>query len=545
MPLGTRQSTSKINLRLLPEVVLTLLVFGGLTFTLASFDAFEKLYDVSRAYEDYELDEVIAALMALPAILLVFSIRRLRDLKREIGRRKSAESDLHHQSRTDALTGLPNRHFMFKTLQARLDENETLDRAQSFALLHIGLDRFKHINDRLGPIVGDHFLRYVSHFLDEQIDDNWTLARVGGDEFLLLADLRSEEASAALAEDLVTSLNRTLYYDSQECSIAASIGVAFYKGQSAGSRPNAESLLINADIALHRAKSNGRNCFEIFRPEFKTDFEKRTALSNELLQAFARKEFFAVYQPLVEATSHRIVGAEALVRWQHPTRGTLNPSDFMEEAQTLGVVAQIDQLMFEDAVKRRKAWEKSLDNPPRVAVNVSADRLKSEDFLESVKNAGIEPNTVSFEISEAVTFEALDDVSRYNLDALSELGIEIEIDDFGSGRASILSLLEMRPSRLKIDRNLTAPITTSEESRKLIASILDIARSLDIEVVGEGVETGDHAELLSLQGCAVLQGYHFSRPLPAAEFEELLASNHGLVRDRQTPPGTRKLQVVR
>ncbi|WP_298820287.1 bifunctional diguanylate cyclase/phosphodiesterase [uncultured Roseibium sp.] len=502
---------------------MTLAGLAALTLILAELDAFERIYGFSRAHEDYELDEIITALFASPVILLVFTFRRLNDLKKEIKRRVTAEADLRHLAQTDLLTGLPNRHFFFDALQKRL--NPQTRSSLPFALIQVDLDRFKHVNDRLGPAFGDHILKQVAHLLAENTSKDWMLARIGGDEFVIAADVQQEADAKAIATELATTLKRSFIYQNTECTIGVSIGVAVHDINSRGDDTDPETLLMNADIALHRAKVGGRNRIEVFEPSFRSDFEKNTVLSNDLLRAIANKEFFPVYQPLVDSSTKKIVGAEALVRWRHPTRGVLPPAVFMDLAQTLGVLADIDQAMFEEAVKKRKTWERMLQNPPRISVNISAERLKSPSFLSTVQAAGVQPNTIIFEISEAVTFEELDDVSKYNLDALEGLGVEVEIDDFGSGRASILSLLEMKPRRLKIDRNLTAPVVESEQARSLVASILDIARTLSIEVVAEGVETSQHADILTEQGCTLLQGYYFSRPIEEAAFEALLQSD--------------------
>ncbi|QFT31769.1 Cyclic di-GMP phosphodiesterase Gmr [Labrenzia sp. THAF82] len=523
MPFKSRAFASKKRIRLLPEVAITLVGLAAMTLVLAELDAFERIYDFSRAHENYELDEILTALFASPVILLVFAFRRVRDLKKEIRRRVTAEAELRHLAQTDLLTGLPNRHFFFDTLRKHLNSQSRSN--LPIALIQVDLDRFKQVNDRLGPAFGDYILKQIAQLLAENASKDWLVARIGGDEFVVAADVAQEADAQAIAKRLATIFNRSFIHQNTECTIGVSIGVAVHDSASLTNNTDPETLLMNADIALHRAKVGGRNRIEVFEPTFRSDFERNTVLSNDLLRAIARKEFFPVYQPLVDSSTQKIVGAEALVRWKHPTRGVLPPAMFMELAQTLGVLADIDQAMFEEAVKKRKIWERMLQNPPRISVNISAERLKSPSFLSTVQAAGVQPNTIIFEISEAVTFEELDDVSKYNLDALEGLGVEVEIDDFGSGRASILSLLEMKPRRLKIDRNLTAPVVESEQARSLVASILDIAHTLSIEVVAEGVETSQHAEILREQGCSLLQGYYFSRPIEETAFEELLQSD--------------------
>ncbi|MEP3427174.1 MAG: EAL domain-containing protein [Roseibium sp.] len=504
--------------RLLPEIAVAATVLVGLAIVFGELEAFEWLYDFTRDHEDYELDEFIGAIFALPAVLLFIIFRRVRDLQKEIKRRTTAEEEMRHLAQTDPLTSLPNRRHFFKEMNVRLERtSETGDR---FALLHLDLDRFKQVNDTLGHAAGDHILQVVSHLLIKNLRRSDLVARIGGDEFLIASVFQKEEEIKGLAERLISVINRPVDYKNVECSVGASIGIAILDTIKIDGPVTPETLLMNADIALYKAKGSGRNCFEVFEPALRTDFEQRTKLSDDILQGLAKREFYAEFQPLIDASSFKVVGVEALARWNHPTRGVLAPIEFIEMAQSMGVIADLDQIIFEEALKMRNKWEETLPEPPRISVNVSSDRLKSDDFIKKITEANVKPGTIIFEISEAVIFEELDDMSRHNLEALEGLGIEIEIDDFGSGRASILSLLEMHPRRLKIDRNLTAPIVSSIPSRRLIRSVIEMADSLGIEVVAEGVETIEHAEILAKQGCTLLQGYYFSRPMTAAAFED-------------------------
>lgn len=434
---------------LLWEAGLSLAALAGLAAVFASFDVFEELYKISRAHKDYELDDILAALLALPAILLIFLIRRLKDLKKEMGLRVQAQDKAHALAARDPLTGLANRVQFFSEIKSRLETGQV--RRTRFALFHIDLDRFKQINDRYGPIVGDGVLKQVAELLESRLDKGATLARISSDEFLLLKPYKHRSEISNFGIYLVNLLDRPFSY-----------------------------------------------------------------------QGIERKEFTAFLQPIVDAKTFQVVGAEALVRWQHPKKGTLAPAAFMDAAESLGVISDIDQFMFEEAIRIRNKFKENCPVAPRISINISADRLKSPLFLHTVRNINVEPDALVFEISEAVTFESLDDMSRFNLEALADQGFEVEIDDFGSGRASILSLLEMRPKRLKIDRNLTAPIVDTEGSRKLVKSVVDMATGLGIEVVAEGVETLEHATILANQGCHLLQGYYFARPMSEAEFIDYL-----------------------
>lgn len=505
---------------LLWEAGLSLAALAGLAAVFASFDVFEELYKISRAHKDYELDDILAALLALPAILLIFLIRRLKDLKKEMGLRVQAQDKAHALAARDPLTGLANRVQFFSEIKSRLETGQV--RRTRFALFHIDLDRFKQINDRYGPIVGDGVLKQVAELLESRLNKGATLARISSDEFLLLKPYKHRSEISNFGIYLVNLLDRPFSYQGIEHAVTASIGIALNDDLAPEAYLDYERLMTSADIAMFAAKSNGGNRFEIYHASMRQEFEERTILAEDLLKAVERKEFTAFLQPIVDAKTFQVVGAEALVRWQHPKKGTLAPAAFMDAAESLGVISDIDQFMFEEAIRIRNKFKENCPVAPRISINISADRLKSPLFLHTVRNINVEPDALVFEISEAVTFESLDDMSRFNLEALADQGFEVEIDDFGSGRASILSLLEMRPKRLKIDRNLTAPIVDTEGSRKLVKSVVDMATGLGIEVVAEGVETLEHATILANQGCHLLQGYYFARPMSEAEFIDYL-----------------------
>ncbi|QDG77123.1 EAL domain-containing protein [Labrenzia sp. PHM005] len=501
---------------LLWEAGFTLVVFAGLAALFASVDLFEALYNFSRTHENYEFDDIFAAIFALPAVLTVFLFRRLRDLKKEMGLREQAQGKVQELASMDPLTGLANRVQFFSDIKTRLKTGQI--KKTRYALFHIDLDRFKQINDRYGPVVGDGVLKQVSELLESRLDDDAMLARISSDEFLLLKSYKNRSEISDLGHYLVKLLNRSIAFRGVEHAVTTSIGIALNDDFAPNRYLNFERLMTSADIAMFAAKSNGRNRFEIYHPSMRQEFEARTILAEELLKAVERREFEAYFQPLMDARTFEVVGAEALVRWRHPEKGILAPVAFIEAAESLGIISDIDQFMFDEALRIRNKLKDAGSITPRISVNISADRLKSPLFLHTIRNINVEPEALVFEISEAVTFENLDDMSRFNLEALADQGFEVEIDDFGSGRASILSLLEMRPKRLKIDRNLTAPIVTSESSRKLIKSVVDMATALGIEVVAEGVETLEHAEILADQGCHLLQGYYFAKPMPEAEF---------------------------
>jgi EAL domain-containing protein (putative c-di-GMP-specific phosphodiesterase class I) len=245
-------------------------------------------------------------------------------------------------------------------------------------------------------------------------------------------------------------------------------------------------------------------------------------VADEILHGLEQQEFLPWYQPQFDAHSLAVVGVEALVRWRHPAGGILPPSAFLEVAEDLSVVATLDRMVLEQALIQFEVWQAAGIEVPRISVNVSARRLQDEGLIDSLKGLNIRPGTVSFELVESIFLDESEDVVAFNIDQIKDLGIDIEIDDFGTGYASIVSLLKLKPKRLKIDRQLILPIVEAPRQRQLVQSIIDIGRSLGVEVVGEGVETPEHALILRDLGCDILQGFAFSKPLNAGAFAEFV-----------------------
>lgn len=420
---------------------------------------------------------------------------------------EAARSRMEFDSLHDALTGLPNRRWLDDKLA-----NLGLDRRPDpIALLHIDLDRFKQINDTLGHAAGDVMLRHVAQLLRESVRSNDAVARIGGDEFVVLLSpppLRRE--LDALVDRIINRAQVPLTYEGHECRSGVSVGVAVSSGGI-----DTKQLLINADIALYRAKNEGRNRAVFFTGALQAEIISNKRCADDLLQALERGEFVTYYQPQFEAGSFDISGAEALVRWQHPTRGLLLPDQFLGVAEELNVVSEIDHFVLETALTDQKIWQEAGLMVPKVSVNVSARRLRDETLIDRLKRLSIKRGTISFELLESIFLDEREDVGVWNVDRIKDLGIDIDIDDFGTGHASIVSLLKLSPRRLKIDRQLVAPIVESERQRQLVRSIVEIGRSQGIEVCAEGVETAAHVRILQDFRCDQLQGYYFARPMPA------------------------------
>jgi diguanylate cyclase (GGDEF)-like protein len=426
----------------------------------------------------------------------------------------AAKARIEHNALHDSLTGLPNRRYLDEELE-RLAQ-----KGRRIALLQIDLDRFKHINDTLGHAAGDAMLVHAAQVLRENARPGDFVARIGGDEFAV-ASLADEAALNEIAQSIVEQMRRPVAYRGHQCRFSVSIGIATEGG---GAPIEPARLLINADIALYRAKNRGRNRLEFFTEVLQAEIIRNKKVADDILGGLERNEFIAYYQPQFDARTLEIAGVEALVRWAHPTEGLLRPIAFLAIAEELDVVATIDKLVLEQTLANFAHWNRNGTVVPRISVNVSARRLRDEELIESLKRYDIPSGTLSFELLESIFLDDTDDTVSKNVERIKELGIDIAIDDFGTGYASIVSLLNLKPRTLKIDRQLILPLVGSPRQRHLVESIVEMGKTLGIEVVAEGVETIAHARILKDIGCDKLQGDAFGQVLNAADLAAYIRS---------------------
>ncbi len=435
---------------------------------------------------------------------------------------EAAKERIEYNSLHDSLTGLPNRRYLDEVLATHFDRFDS--EGERAGLLHIDLDRFKQINDTLGHAAGDAMLKYAAKILKSNLRESDFVARVGGDEFVVLckADRTDEalwnEQLAKLADRIIDQMHQPVPYEGHECRFGVSIGIASDLGAVADPR----RLLVNADLALYRAKSRGRNRYQFFNEALQAEIVSTKRIADDILSGLERNEFVAYYQPQFDAVTHAIIGVEALARWNHPTEGLLAPAAFMKIAEELNVVGTIDRVILEQTLKNFNAWSDAGLGIPKASVNVSARRLHDEELIRSLRKLRIKPGTISFELVESIFLDENDEVVTWNVEQIKELGIDIEIDDFGTGYASIVSLLKLKPRRLKIDRQLVIPLMRAPAQRQLVGSIIDIGKSLGIEVLAEGVETMTHAKVLKELGCHALQGHAFARAMSPDDLKDFI-----------------------
>ncbi len=431
---------------------------------------------------------------------------------------EAAHGRVEHIALHDHLTNLPNRRYFEEVLDA---VTHSVKRENSVAILHIDLDRFKEINDTFGHLAGDHVLKIVAARLRTCVRKDDFIARIGGDEFVVICRKTSSTRSlSSLALRIIKEIGKPFSYEGNVCRVGVSIGIA---SGHAGA-VDARQVLSNADIALYRAKSRGRNRHEFFSQLALDEITSAKRLSDDILRALEAKEFVPFYQLQFDAASLAVVGVETLVRWSHQDGRLLPPDSFLPMAEELGVVSDIDAIVLETALADAQTWRDQGLSIPKVSVNVSYRRLNDPTLLRKLKKLAIPPGMLSFELLESIFLDECDGEILEKLAQLRRLGIELEIDDFGSGHASIISLLKVSPQALKIDRELIKRVPQSKKQQKLISSIIDIGKSLGVKVIAEGVETKEHVRLLQELGCDVLQGYALARPMPSAGIISTLAN---------------------
>ena len=451
----------------------------------------------------------------------------------DVTEQRSLEQQLRHQAFHDALTGLPNRALLFEHI------GRALGRARRgglpCAVLFLDLDRFKDVNDTVGHDAGDRLLQAVAARLGQTLHDGDTLARLGGDEFtLLLENVADPSAAACAAIRLLDSLTSPLVVDGQDYRLTASVGIAL--GRPDHQRP--EEVLRDADIAMYRAKDGGRAGYAIFDPAMQAQIVARLELERDLRHALDRQEFQLYYQPIVDLRTGDVAKVEALVRWQHPTRGLVSPGTFIPLAEETGLIRPLGRWVLGEACRQARAWQMA-GTPLPIAVNLTALEFQHPDLAEQVAaalaEAGTEAHWLSLEITESL---AMRDVAATidTLRALRALGVATAIDDFGTGYSSLAYLKRLPVSALKVDKAFIDGLGTDDEDTAIVSTIITLGHTLGLRVIAEGVETAAQAGLLRALGCDQAQGYHFARPLPAAALEELLAD--AAIREARPGQGT-------
>jgi diguanylate cyclase (GGDEF)-like protein/PAS domain S-box-containing protein len=436
---------------------------------------------------------------------------------RDISERKAAEAQIAVMATHDALTGLPNRRVFHDRLAETL---AAVAHGGCAAVLSVDVDNFKGINDTLGHAAGDALLRGVAERLLSCVRGSDTVARLGGDEFAVIgAGVRNPEDAVACGRRIVDALSAPFDIDGQRVIATVSVGITMAPLDGV----DKDALLNNADVALYRAKSEGRNTYRVFEREMDVRLRAKRALEVELRQALLERAFAVHYQPIVRLDSGDVVAFEALVRWQHPVRGLLAPADFIPVAEETGAIVELGAWVLHEACREAATWPEHV----RLSVNLSPVQFRSGTLVDAVaaalRTSGLAATRLDLEITESVLLQE-NDRTRAALHALRDLGVGISLDDFGTGYSSLGYIRSFPFDRIKIDRSFVGDLVESTESNAIVRAVIGLGRTLGIITVAEGVETAEQLRQLGAEGCTEAQGFFFSKPVPAERLRELIAA---------------------
>ena len=470
---------------------------------------------------------IALAVLTITTILLIYDAhldsktrKHNRQLEKANEQLEEVNAQLQHVATHDSLTGLPNRLLLADRL------NQAIAQAQRhqhlFAVFIVDLDRFKAINDSLGHLAGDAMLKEVARRLAAALRQADTLARMGGDEFvLILNEITRPEDIETIAAKVLAHITQPMKLSDLELHASASIGISIYPSDGG----NPETLLQHADAAMYQAKKGGRNAYRLFTPEMNAFARERLELENGLRRALLHREFILHYQPKVDVRTGSIDSAEALIRWQHPTRGLIAPMDFIPLAEETGLIIPIGEWVLNEACRQAQSWRASGLRPLRVAVNLSAQQFRQKKLVDIVsaalRTAGLEPRYLELELTESTVMHDAEQ-SIEILRELSALGVRISVDDFGTGYSSLSYLRRLPLDKLKIDRTFIRELATSRDDAAIVRAIVSLAHNLRIKVIAEGVETPDQLVYLREAGCDQYQGYHYSAPVPNDAFVAMM-----------------------
>ena len=437
---------------------------------------------------------------------------------RDITERKQAEERIRHMAHHDALTGLPNRSLLEDRIQQAMLHTQRYGGCVS--VLFMDLDNFKLINDSLGHKAGDELLKTIADRMVQCVRQTDTVMRLGGDEFVIvLVDLSENmEAITPILQKLRNAIAEPIYIGDQSLEVTSSMGLAIYPADGNDS----DTLLMNADAAMYQAKAMGRNNYQFYTAEMNAKVQEKLLLQEGLRNALIRNEFFLVYQPQVDLQSSRIIGVEALIRWQHPEKGVVPPVEFIGLAEETGLIVAIGEWVLHTACKQAKAWQDAGMSGLGISVNVSARQFRDNSLktqvMRALRESGLEARYLDLELTEGLIMQNLQQAVA-SMQELKAIGIQFSIDDFGIGYSNLSALKSYPITRLKLDRSLVRDLPDDEDDKAIAVAVILLAHELNLKVLAEGVENAEQHLFLKKHGCDEIQGYYFSKPLRADEVE--------------------------
>lgn len=438
----------------------------------------------------------------------------------DITERKESEEYLKYLANYDTLTDLPNRVLFKARLEVAIENAKRYDK--KVAILFLDLDRFKGINDTLGHNVGDYVLKQVAERLSQNVRKSDTVARLGGDEFtIILPEIKKEDVAISVVNKIFKALTYPFFYKEQELFITTSIGITFYPDDAI----SIENLLINADSAMYKAKEQG-NRFALYTPEINDKLSRDRIIEQGLHKALDRAELTIYYQPQIDLKTKKIIGLEALLRWIHPELGYVSPAEFIPVAEQTGLIVPIGEWVIKEACRKNKDWQEKGYPSITLAVNLSARQFMDSNLVPTIirilKETKLDPKYLDLEITESISIYNINKIIQI-LTELKAIGVNVSIDDFGTGHSSLSYLKSFPITHLKIDKSFVDDIVSDKSNLVIIKAIIEMAHGLDLKVIAEGVESKEQLLYLEKLNCNAAQGYIFSRPLPTLEIEKLLA----------------------
>lgn len=439
----------------------------------------------------------------------------------DISESKDADEQIHFMTNYDPLTGLPNKVLLHDRIDQAIRSAPRLKR--SVGILLLDLDRFKNINDTLGHSVGDLLLQSVAQRLTNCIRSSDTVAHLSGDGFVVvIPDLANAEYAATVAQNILRSFSAPFEIKGSELHATTSIGISIFPNDGS----SIDAIISHAEVALYRSKESGRGAYQFFTPDMNASNFERLSMENSLHRALEGREFVLFYQPQVNSETGAIIGAEALIRWQHPEMGLVPPGKFIPLAEESGLIVPIGEWAMLEACRQNRAWQDEGLPPIPVAVNLSALQFRQNNLTEQVAGAlsevGLEPRWLELEITESAVMRNAEEAIA-TLRSLKQMGVKISIDDFGTGYSSLSHLKRFPLDKLKIDQSFVRDIATDPDNAAIVAAIIGLAHSLKLDSIAEGVETREQLDLLTSLGCPEIQGYFYSRPVPADQFRQMLS----------------------
>jgi diguanylate cyclase (GGDEF)-like protein len=479
---------------------------------------------IEKAYLSGAVDYIqkpIRKTALISKVRVFLDLWRLRHgLEVEIDQRRAAEHRVEHLATHDPLTNLSNRRGLYEEL------NELIYRSQRYkyssAVIYVDLDGFKHVNDHFGHEAGDRLLTQVADNFKRIVRQTDSVARIGGDEFIvLITDIDGETSLITKIESLLSEASRPLQFNQHKIATGASIGIALYPEHG----DNAETLLHHADQAMYQAKNQGKNTFRFFSEEINIKAHRQRELQDNLRNALPNNEFDVYFQPIVNASSGEVVSAEALLRWHSANLGQVFPDEFIPAAESAGLIPDLGCWVLKKAIATGADWYERFGVQLRIAVNASSIQFRNNLLFDTIKEQidshAWNPNFLEVEITEGLLLDDSPEVNTY-INAISNCGVRLSVDDFGTGFSALSYLKNYPVSTVKIDRSFIVDLPGDKENEVLVQAIIAMAHGLRLEVIAEGVETAEQWEYLRLLDCDFVQGYYFGKPMPQADFENFL-----------------------